>query len=117
MNPFESIRIALRALGANKLRTALTMLGIVIGVGSVITLMSVGRGAQASITAQIQSHERPTPASILALRALITSATARTVQTLARWAANPRMQPNTMATTSSVTNGLARDGLDRNGIL
>ncbi|HEY3079631.1 MAG TPA: ABC transporter permease [Chloroflexota bacterium] len=56
MNPFESIRIALRALGANKLRTALTMLGIVIGVGSVITLMSVGRGAQASITAQIQSQ-------------------------------------------------------------
>jgi putative ABC transport system permease protein len=56
VSPFESVRIALRALGANKLRTALTMLGIVIGVGSVVALMSVGRGAQASITAQIQSQ-------------------------------------------------------------
>ena len=56
MSPLESVRIALRALGANKLRTALTMLGIVIGVGSVVALMSVGRGAQASITSSIQSQ-------------------------------------------------------------
>ena len=56
MNPGESVRIALRALGANKLRTILTMLGIVIGVGSVVALMSVGRGAQASITSSIQSQ-------------------------------------------------------------
>jgi putative ABC transport system permease protein len=56
MNPTESIKVALRALGANKLRTILTMLGIVIGVGSVVTLMSVGRGAQAQITSSIQSQ-------------------------------------------------------------
>jgi putative ABC transport system permease protein len=56
VSPLESVRIALRALGANKLRTALTMLGIVIGVGSVVALMSVGRGAQASITSSIQSQ-------------------------------------------------------------
>jgi putative ABC transport system permease protein len=56
MNPTESIRVALRALAANKLRTILTMLGIVIGVGSVVTLMSVGRGAQAQITSSIQSQ-------------------------------------------------------------
>ena len=37
------------ALLANKARTALTMLGIVIGIGSVIALVSIGQGAQASI--------------------------------------------------------------------
>ncbi len=42
--------MALRSLWANKLRSSLTMLGIIIGVGSVITLMSVGRGAQSAVT-------------------------------------------------------------------
>ena len=46
---------ALRALSANKLRAALTMLGVIIGVGAVITMVSVGKGAQLAITAQIQS--------------------------------------------------------------
>ncbi len=55
MNIFESSRLALRALTANKLRSALTMLGIIIGVGAVITLMSVGEGVQAYITDQFQS--------------------------------------------------------------
>ena len=50
----ESFVIAMRALFANKLRSVLTMLGVIIGVGSVITLMSVGRGAEESITASIQ---------------------------------------------------------------
>src|SRR5205823_7548842 len=50
-----SLRVALRALGANKLRTTLTMLGIVIGVAAVIALMSIGRGAQVQVTQQIQS--------------------------------------------------------------
>jgi putative ABC transport system permease protein len=45
----------MRALGANKLRTTLTMLGIIIGVAAVIALMSIGRGAQAQVTQQIQS--------------------------------------------------------------
>jgi len=51
----SSIRVALRALGANKLRTTLTMLGIIIGVSAVIALMSIGRGAQAQVSAQIES--------------------------------------------------------------
>jgi putative ABC transport system permease protein len=51
---FESLAIAIRSLLANKLRSALTMLGIIIGVGAVITLMSVGRGAQAGITATFE---------------------------------------------------------------
>src|SRR5438874_9874295 len=50
----SSIRVALRALGANKLRTTLTMLGIIIGVSAVIALMSIGRGAQAQVSSQIQ---------------------------------------------------------------
>ena len=54
MNWYESIRIALRALRANKLRSALTMLGMIIGVGAVIAMMSVGVGAQDQITKQIR---------------------------------------------------------------
>ena len=50
----ESFFIAIRSLFANKLRSSLTMLGIIIGVGSVITLMSVGRGAEASITSTLE---------------------------------------------------------------
>ena len=48
----ESIRVAVDSLMANKLRTALTMLGMIIGVGAVITLMSIGQGAQAAVAAQ-----------------------------------------------------------------
>ena len=55
MNIIESMRIALNALRANKLRAGLTMLGIIIGVGAVIALVSIGRGASASIQAQIES--------------------------------------------------------------
>ena len=49
----ENLRVALDGLTANKLRSGLTMLGVVIGVGAVIALMSIGEGAQASITEQI----------------------------------------------------------------
>lgn len=54
MNLLESVRLAWRALMANKLRAGLTMLGIIIGVGAVITLMSVGDGVQDYITSQFQ---------------------------------------------------------------
>ncbi|MGI5838007.1 MAG: ABC transporter permease, partial [Chloroflexota bacterium] len=54
MNMAESFRVALSSLAANKMRSALTMLGIIIGVGAVIALMSIGRGAQAMITEQIR---------------------------------------------------------------
>ncbi len=49
----ENLRVALDGLTANKLRSGLTMLGVIIGVGAVIALMSIGEGAQASITEQI----------------------------------------------------------------
>lgn len=55
MNVFASMRIALRSLRVNALRTILTMLGIIIGVGAVIAMISVGTGAQVRIQQQIQS--------------------------------------------------------------
>ena len=55
MNPLDTARSALTSLWASKLRSSLTVLGIVIGVAAVISLMSIGRGAQASITETIQS--------------------------------------------------------------
>lgn len=55
MNLAETLRVALGSLTSNKMRSALTMLGIIIGVGAVIALMSVGQGAQASVTNQINS--------------------------------------------------------------
>jgi putative ABC transport system permease protein len=52
---FASLRIALRALMVNKMRSALTMLGIIIGVGAVIAMIAVGSGAKASIAERIAS--------------------------------------------------------------
>jgi putative ABC transport system permease protein len=55
MNILESVRIALRSLISNKMRSGLTMLGIMIGVMSVISLLSIGHGTQTAITNQINS--------------------------------------------------------------
>ncbi len=55
MSVFMIFRIALKALGRNKMRTALTMLGMIIGVAAVITMVALGTGAQSSIDAQIQT--------------------------------------------------------------
>jgi putative ABC transport system permease protein len=55
MNFGALLRIALRALAVNKLRSALTMLGIVIGVGAVIVMIAVGGGAQARVEEQIRA--------------------------------------------------------------
>jgi putative ABC transport system permease protein len=48
----DGLRIALLALAANKMRTLLTMLGIIIGVSAVITMLAIGRGAQEQVTAR-----------------------------------------------------------------
>src|SRR5262252_1854934 len=50
-----AIRIAHRALRRNTLRSALTMLGVIIGVAAVIAMLAIGQGAQAAIRAQIAS--------------------------------------------------------------
>ncbi|MCW2237055.1 ABC transporter permease [Azospirillum canadense] len=55
MNPLDSIRTALDALRANPLRSALTMLGIVIGVAAVIAMVAVGAGARDQVLRQIAS--------------------------------------------------------------
>ena len=54
LNLTQNVRNAFRALIANKLRTSLTMLGIIIGVSSVVALLAIGTGAQAAITNQVQ---------------------------------------------------------------
>lgn len=55
MKLVDSIKISFIALRANKTRSALTMLGIVIGIGAVILMMSLGKGAESLILGQIQS--------------------------------------------------------------
>ncbi|NUR86174.1 MAG: macrolide ABC transporter permease, partial [Nonomuraea sp.] len=54
MNPFDVLRFALRGLAANKLRSGLTTLGILIGVAAVIMLVAVGEGSSQSIQKNIQ---------------------------------------------------------------
>src|SRR5262245_11587371 len=51
----SAIAIALHALGQNKLRSALTALGIIIGVGSLIALLAIGHGARAQVAARVAS--------------------------------------------------------------
>jgi putative ABC transport system permease protein len=55
MNPREVIRVALRALARNKMRTVLTMLGIIIGVAAVICTVAIGQGAGEQVQQQIQA--------------------------------------------------------------
>ena len=55
MNFLSTLRVAFGALRVNKLRSGLTMLGIIIGVGAVITMVAVGAGAQARVEDQIKS--------------------------------------------------------------
>ena len=54
MNFIDSLATALRSLFAHRLRSLLTMLGIIIGIGTVITLVSIGRGVQAMITSTFE---------------------------------------------------------------
>ncbi|MGH3598855.1 MAG: ABC transporter permease, partial [Pseudonocardiaceae bacterium] len=50
----EAVRIALRGLRAHRLRSVLTMLGIIIGVAAVIFLVAIGNGVQSSVNAKVQ---------------------------------------------------------------
>jgi putative ABC transport system permease protein len=51
----ETFRVALSAIAVNKMRSFLTMLGIIIGIGAVITMVALGEGAQQQVQAQLQS--------------------------------------------------------------
>jgi putative ABC transport system permease protein len=55
MSPVMTFRIAFKALNRNKMRTGLTMLGMIIGVSAVITLVALGNGAQSVIQEQIKA--------------------------------------------------------------
>ena len=55
MNLIASLEVALRALASNKMRSGLTMLGIIIGISAVIILVSVGQGVQTMVSEQMQS--------------------------------------------------------------
>ena len=51
----ENVKIALRAIWANKIRASLTMLGVIIGVAAVITLIAMGEGVKAGVTSEIEA--------------------------------------------------------------
>ncbi len=55
MNPFMTLRVAIRALLRNKTRALLTALGIIVGIAAVIAVMSIGQGAQTMMMQQISS--------------------------------------------------------------
>jgi putative ABC transport system permease protein len=55
MKIFMTLRVALKAIARNKMRSGLTMLGIIIGVGAVITMIAIGSGAKARVQEQIAS--------------------------------------------------------------
>jgi hypothetical protein len=55
MHYTTGFRIALKALGRHKLRTFLTMLGMIIGVGAVMTMVALGNGAQAAVESDVKS--------------------------------------------------------------
>lgn len=55
MNIINNIRVAFRSLTSNMLRSGLTILGIVIGVAAVVALLSIGKGATASVTSRVES--------------------------------------------------------------
>lgn len=55
MNIVQNIKTALKGITVNKMRSGLTMLGIMIGVGAVIAMISIGSGASSSVTGRIQS--------------------------------------------------------------
>ena len=52
MSLLDSMKIALSSILAHKLRSALTMLGIIIGVGSIITVVAIGQGGEATLKSQ-----------------------------------------------------------------
>ncbi|HTF58272.1 MAG TPA: ABC transporter permease, partial [Planctomycetota bacterium] len=85
MNPWMTLQLSFRSLLRNKVRTALTMLGIVIGIASVITMVAIGQGASAQIQDQINSMGR----NLLMVRPGAASSSgfswgAGTIQTLTR---------------------------------
>src|SRR5262245_4139783 len=55
MKLFPTVRLAYRSIGKNKMRSGLTILGVVIGIAAVTTMVSIGEGAGALVQGQLQS--------------------------------------------------------------
>jgi putative ABC transport system permease protein len=102
MNVSESLQSALTSLTANKLRSFLTMLGIIIGVAAVIAMLSIGTGAQAAITDQMTSmgtnllFVRPGSTSSSGVRTAQGSAGTLTLED-AQALADPTLAPDVVA--------------------
>lgn len=58
INLLWTLKIAIKALQSNKMRSALTMLGVIIGVGAVIAMLAVGTGASQRISQQYPEHRQ-----------------------------------------------------------
>ena len=99
MTVAEAIRLGLRRLRVNKLRTGLTALGIVIGVGSLVTLIAVGQGAQQRLTDRIASlgtnllSVQPGATVTGGVRGAAGSAATLTPQDGPRWRGCPASRP------------------------
>jgi putative ABC transport system permease protein len=114
----ETFRVALRAIRRNKVRSALTMLGVIIGVASVIAMIALGSGARAVIDEQIQSQgttliylsagswggrgmARGGSGSVTTLTLDDAEAIVREVPTIARWTPNVRGRAQVIAGNSN----------------
>jgi len=122
MSIYESLRTALGGLTTNKMRATLTMLGIIIGVASVVALLSVGEGVEASITSEIQglgsnlvfiSPDQPDDATSPAyLTTADAEALADPFNTPALVAVSPLMQGNLAVTYGDTTINLSVGGVN-----
>jgi putative ABC transport system permease protein len=105
MNPLETIRFALRGVGANKLRSGLTVLGILIGVGAVILLVAVGNGSSQAIEKSIESLGTNT-LTISSGGGRFTGATSRSTAltpAIASALVDPRLAPDVKSASPVVT--------------
>ncbi len=105
MNPLETIRFALRGVTANKLRSGLTVLGILIGVGAVILLVAVGNGSSQAIEKSIESLGTNT-LTVQSGGGRFTGATSRSTSltpAIATALVDPRLAPDVKSASPVVT--------------
>ena len=105
MSPWETIRFAIRGVNANKLRSGLTVLGILIGVGAVILLVAVGNGSSQAIEKSIESLGTNT-LTISSGGGRFTAATSRSTSltpAMADALVDPRLAPDVKSASPVVT--------------
>ena len=122
MNKLKFLTDAIESLNSNKLRTGLTMLGIVIGVAAVISMLAIGQGASSSITSQIESlgtnllyvmannqGNNPQPVTLADANAIINSGGAPSVVAVA-----PSVQSNVTVTYAGTSTSATLMGVTPN---